>query len=153
MIEMLYGKYIYFPSTTPMFPAGSSVAYQPRRLPFLREIRNQWHRRDSQQHKRSGFHIGSSQSSSRGHYDDYSTKTMEVTQSPTPTDDWTIPQTLYSEGCPEEPMGGVLKVGPLIKSSCLLDPGSNPGPSRQRMFRITSEALDYKQHFSHVSNM
>ena len=46
---------------------------------------------------------------------------------------------------------GVLKVGTLTKASQTRKGNSNPGPFRQRKFRITSDAIEYKQLFSHVS--
>lgn len=45
----------------------------------------------------------------------------------------------------------VLKIGTLIKTSQTRGKKANPGPSRQRKFRLTSESLDYLHTFSHVS--
>jgi hypothetical protein len=44
----------------------------------------------------------------------------------------------------------VLKIGSLHKTSQSRRPNSEPGPTRQRRFRLTPESLEYFQHFSHV---
>ena len=45
----------------------------------------------------------------------------------------------------------VLKVGVLSKTSQGREGDSRPGPTRQRRFRLTEEALEYLHHFSQVS--
>ena len=45
----------------------------------------------------------------------------------------------------------VLKVGVLFKTSQGREGDSRPGPTRQRRFRLTEEALEYLHHFSQVS--
>ena len=44
-----------------------------------------------------------------------------------------------------------IKSGQLSKTSRGRSEGSKPGPSRVRRFRLTEEALEYFQQFSHVS--
>ena len=48
---------------------------------------------------------------------------------------------------------GALKTGVLSKTSIGRREGSRPGPTRQRRFRLTEEALEYFHQFSHVSNL
>lgn len=45
----------------------------------------------------------------------------------------------------------VLKVGVLFKTSLGREEDANPGPTRQRRFRLTEGALEYLHHFSQVS--
>ena len=44
----------------------------------------------------------------------------------------------------------VLKVGNLHKTSQSRKTNAEPGPTRQRRFRLTAESLEYFQQFSHV---
>ena len=48
-------------------------------------------------------------------------------------------------------IGECIKSGHLWKTSCGRSKGSKPGPTRTRRFRLTEEALEYFQQFSHVS--
>lgn len=114
-------------------------------LPFIREILSSRRRRTSS---------ASKQSSSKSVSDEVSTEYIA-----SPHD--------YDEG--EEGGGGAggstrveitgsrvdlrecIKSGQLSKTSRGRSEGSKPGPTRLRRFRLTEEALEYFQQFSHVS--
>ena len=51
----------------------------------------------------------------------------------------------------DERYGGTLKVGDLIKTSKSRSNDKIHGPPRKRRFRVTEEAIEYFQQFSHVS--
>ena len=119
-----------------------------KRLPFIREILSSRRRRASSASKQS-----SSQSSQ--------TVSNEVSTEyiPSPHE--------FDDGDEEGGGGGgsaraeitgsradlreCIKSGQLSKTSRARSEGSKPGPTRVRRFRLTEEALEYFQQFSHVS--
>lgn len=118
-----------------------------KKLPFIREILSSRRRRTSSDSKQS------SSQPSRSDGNEVSTEYI-----PSPHD--------YDEG---EEVGGAgstrvseitgsradlrecIKSGQLLKTSRARSEGSKPGPTRLRRFRLTEEALEYLQQFSHVS--
>ena len=118
-----------------------------KKLPFIREILSSRRRRTSSASKQS------SSQPSKNVGSEVSTEYL-----PSPHD--------YDEG--EEGGGGIggstraeitgsradlrecIKSGQLSKTSRGRSEGSKPGPTRVRRFRLTEEALEYFQQFSHV---
>ena len=139
--------YNIYTQTYSITPSDSPGVRGTKRLPFIREILSSRRRRTSSASKQS------SSQPNRNVSNEVSTEYIPSSHE-------------YDEG-EEGGVGGestrvevtgsradlreCIKSGQLSKTSRGRSEGSKPGPTRVRRFRLTEEALEYFQQFSHVS--